>query len=59
MNQRKTIHDDLMTAKVWPRTTPRHLIDGGLKLCDECGHINPLESQLCALCNNTIVMFVA
>ena len=58
MNQRKTIHDDLMAAKVWPHKTPRSVADAGMKCCDECGTLNPLEAQLCTECSTTIVMFV-
>lgn len=42
-----------------PITTPPNLIAAGLKRCDECGELSPLEINTCDACGAFIVMFVA
>lgn len=50
---------ELARLSDWPHHTPRHFVDAGMKLCDECGAINALENQRCVECGEIIVMFVA
>ena len=49
---------ELAKMKEWPYQTPRHIVDAGMKLCDECAALNPLENQRCCECGEFIVMFV-
>lgn len=49
---------ELSRDKEWPHKTPKHLADAGMKICDECGALNPLEAHRCVECSQIIVMFV-
>jgi hypothetical protein len=44
--------------KIGRHLTPPHLIDSGMKRCDECGELAPIESKTCLDCGAFIVMFV-
>lgn len=52
----KTVEEERFGKE--PIYTTKALVASGMKRCDECGALNPLEKQICAECNGTIVMFV-
>jgi rRNA maturation endonuclease Nob1 len=39
-------------------TTSPDLIEAGMKRCDECGQLLPIEHSNCAECGAFVVMFV-
>lgn len=41
-----------------PFETSHALKNAGMKRCDECGEINPIERNACIECGAIIVMFV-